>query len=412
MEKTKIKIQLLGKFEITQNGSAVLDKVSQSKKTRDLLSYLILQENRAVPHAELFENLWSDDENANPESSLRTLLYRYRNILENENFNMLRDSVITGRGMYRWNRELDCSIDVFEFEQLCRDSAEDNLSNEEILALCEKARNLYCGDLLPMSAGIPWVIPKSVYYHELYLKNIFRMIDLLKQKEDYEQIVDICQKALAIDLFEDRLHIELIQALIHSGKNKAALQQYQATSDIYYKQLGVAPSESIRALYKNIIRIGQDMEMDIVKIQENIEVEDDPDGAFVCEYEIFKRIYHLQARQMERTGGSMFISLMTVSNPSDAVFEPNAVDHIMNELQIVAQRCLRRSDMVARYSSLQYVIMLPSVNFDSGKLVLERIKMTFYKKYTKHPVILTYKLKAMSRIKNQPLAVLFEENAI
>ena len=76
MEKTKIKIQLLGKFEITQNGSAVLDKVSQSKKTRDLLSYLILQENRAVPHAELFENLWSDDENANPESSLRILRLR------------------------------------------------------------------------------------------------------------------------------------------------------------------------------------------------------------------------------------------------------------------------------------------------------------------------------------------------
>ncbi|MFA0814190.1 MAG: BTAD domain-containing putative transcriptional regulator [Anaerofustis sp.] len=411
MAEINIKIQLLGRFEILQNDRQVLDKVSQSKKTRDLLAYLILQKNRAVPHAELFENLWAEDENANPESSLRTLLYRYRSLLEAEQVDILRDSVKTGRGMYRWNSELGCRIDVFEFEDLCKEGISAELCDQRLLA-CQKALALYRGDLLPMSSGEPWVIPKSVYYHELYLKNVFQLIQLLKEKEDNEQIIDVCQKALNIDLFEDCLHIELIQALMRSGKNKAALQQYQATSDIYYKQLGVAPSENIRSMYKHIIRIGQDMETDIVKIQQNIETEDEPEGAFVCEYEVFKRIYHLQCRQMERTGGSMFISLMTVNNATDSVFDPESVDVIMNKLLDVAQNSLRRSDMIARYSSLQYVIMLPRVTYETGKIVMERIKVAFYKRYSKQPIVVTYKLKPMARVKNQPISVLFEENAI
>jgi hypothetical protein len=159
----------------------------------------------------------------------------------------------------------------------------------------------------------------------------------------------------------------------------------------------VAPSDNIRALYKNIIQIGQDMEMDIKKIQETIDREDDKQGAFVCEYEIFKNIYHLQNRLLERSGGAFFISLLTLNNMYDKEIDPLVVDHVMKKLLSITQRNLRKGDTIARYSSMQYVIMLPLVNYETGKIVMERIKKAFYGEYVKLPVMLTYKLRPLGQ---------------
>lgn len=396
-----IKIQLLGKFEILVNGKVALEKIYHTKKTRDFLAYLILRKDKAVPHSELFESLWIEDENANPENALRTLLYRFRNFLVESHVPELKESIITNRGTYQWNPDLDCEIDVFEFERLYKEAHSSELPNSERIKIYKQAMSLYSGDLLPVAAGESWVIPKSVYYHDLFLKNAFELIDLLKLDEMHQEIIQVCKTALDIDLFEDRLHMELIQALMQTGKNRAALTQYQATSDLYYKQLGIAPSENIRSLYKNIIRIGQDMEVDIQRIQQSIDEEDGSRGAFVCEYEIFKSIYHLQNRLLERTGGTFFIALLTINSTYNEVFEPLILDYIMNQLLVIAQKNLRRGDTIARYSSMQYIIMLPMVNYETGKMVIERVKKAFYKENVKSTIMLSYKLRPLGQMKNK-----------
>ncbi len=137
--------------------------------------------------------------------------------------------------------------------------------------------------------------------------------------------------------------------------------------------------------------------MDIKKIQETIDREDDKQGAFVCEYEIFKNIYHLQNRLLERSGGAFFISLLTLNNMYDKEIDPLVVDHVMKKLLSITQRNLRKGDTIARYSSMQYVIMLPLVNYETGKIVMERIKKAFYGEYVKLPVMLTYKLRPLGQ---------------
>jgi DNA-binding SARP family transcriptional activator len=397
MKEKRIIIRLFGKFEILIDGELVLENINQSKKTRDFLAYLILHKDKAVTHTELFENLWLDDENANPENALRTLLYRYRKTLEEKGIDELKDSVISNTGSYQWNPDVPCQIDVFEFETLYEKVKNMDINDADRIKLATDAMNLYTADLLTVADETSWVIPNSVYYHDLYLSNIFLLIDSLKEKKNYQEIIRVCKTALDIDLFEDRLHLELIQALMHVGQNRAALSQFQATSDLYYQHLGVAPSDNIRALYKNIIQIGQDMEMDIKKIQETIDREDDKQGAFVCEYEIFKNIYHLQNRLLERSGGAFFISLLTLNNMYDKEIDPLVVDHVMKKLLSITQRNLRKGDTIARYSSMQYVIMLPLVNYETGKIVMERIKKAFYGEYVKLPVMLTYKLRPLGQ---------------
>ena len=395
MSNAKIKIKMFGNFEILVNGNVVLTQLRQAKKTSQFLEYLILKKDRAVPHEELLEMLWSDKENRNPATALRTLLHRYRSLVEQSDLPELEDSILTARGAYQWNSNLDCEIDVFEFERLCQEARTPGMSNRECIERYLQMLQIYSGPLLTNSAEEMWVVPKSVYYHDLFLESVFTLLDLLKVEEEYDVIVQVCRKAMDVDMFDERLHLELMMALVKTGKKREALSQYYFATDLHYKQLGIQPSGEIRAVYKLIVQADQEMEADIEKVQNMLEEDKDGHGAFVCEYEIFKEIYQLQRRMLERYNGTMFLALLTISNTYEQRFDNLVLDNIMKQLLHVSQTNLRRGDTISRYSVMQYVILLPSVTYETGRLVLDRIKKAFYNEYVKSSVVLTYKLRPL-----------------
>lgn len=389
-----IKINLFGEFKILVDGKEVLTELRQAKKTRAFLQYLILQTGRTVPHSELFEKLWPEDDNANPGTALRTLLYRFRVLLGQNQLDSLDSAIVTSRGAYRWNLDLDCEVDVFEFEQLCHQAENTNYTDNQRIEYYHKAHEYYTGDLLPDASLQSWVMPKSVYYHNMYLQSVFNLISLYRIRGDYDAIVAVCRDALNIDVLEERIHIELMQALVKIGKNREALSQYYYATDIQYKQLGVPPSDEIKALFKLIIRSDQEVEKDIEKIREGIQ-ERKAEGAFVCEYEIFKNIYNLQERLLERSGDSIYLCLLTVTSTYSQPFDPMVLDNIMGILLKTIKNSLRRGDTISRYSSTQYVVMLPSVDDASGRIVMERVKKAFYKAYVKPSIMLTYRMRSL-----------------
>ncbi len=395
MPNAKIKIKMFGNFEIVVNGNVALTQLRQAKKTSQFLEYLILKKDRAVPHEELLEMLWSDKENRNPATALRTLLHRYRSLVDQSELPELADSIITARGAYQWNTNLDCEIDVFEFERLCQEARTPGMSNRECIERYLQMLQIYTGPLLTNSAEEMWVVPKSVYYHDLFLESVFTLLDLLKVEEEHDVIVQVCRKAMDVDMFDERLHLELMMALVKTGKKREALSQYYFATDLHYKQLGIQPSGEIRAVYKLIVQADQEMEADIEKVQNMLEEDTDGHGAFVCEYEIFKEIYQLQRRMLERYNGTMFLALLTISNTYEQRFDNLVLDNIMKQLLHVSQTNLRRGDTISRYSVMQYVILLPSVTYETGRLVMDRIKKAFYNEYVKSSVVLTYKLRPL-----------------
>jgi DNA-binding SARP family transcriptional activator len=395
MPNAKIKIKMFGNFEIVVNGNVALTQLRQAKKTSQFLEYLILKKDRAVPHEELLEMLWSDKENRNPATALRTLLHRYRSLVDQSGLPELSDSILTARGAYQWNSNLDCEIDVFEFERLCQEARTPGMSNRECIERYLQMLQIYTGPLLTNSAEEMWVVPKSVYYHDLFLESVFTLLDLLKVEEEYDVIVQVCRKAMDVDMFDERLHLELMMALVKTGKKREALSQYYFATDLHYKQLGIQPSGEIRAVYKLIVQADQEMEADIEKVQNMLEEDTDGHGAFVCEYEIFKEIYQLQRRMLERYNGTMFLALLTISNTYEQRFDNLVLDNIMKQLLLVSQTNLRRGDTISRYSVMQYVVLLPSVTYETGRLVMDRIKKAFYNEYVKSSVVLTYKLRPL-----------------
>ena len=186
-----------------------------------------------------------------------------------------------------------------------------------------------------------------------------------------------------------------IRALIHQGKNSAALNQYEKATEILYRNLGVKPSEALRKLYIDIMKANESLETDLGVIQDQLREAVAEPGAFVCEYGFFKEAYRLEIRRAARSGLAVFIGLLTVYNDAGEIPELPLLNLAMDQLLEAIKSSLRKGDVVSRYSGMQYVVMLPALTYEDGEVVMNRIVNNFYKQIRRKPVKLHYRLQQL-----------------
>ena len=219
--------------------------------------------------------------------------------------------------------------------------------------------------------------------------------ELLMAKEDYETIVEICNHAVVIDPYDEKLYEMLITALVRLGQHQTALDAYHTITDSLYNELGVNPSENLRSLYRDIMKSIKSVAMDLAIIKEDLNEINAKRGAYYCDYEIFKNVYRFVARTVTRTGSSVHILLFTITNQNNDVPDINLCNNAMQALKDAIFTSLRRGDSFARYSSTQYVVMLPDITHENTLKVAERIYKRFRKVYTNKKILLHYKLQPL-----------------
>ena len=101
-----------------------------------------------------------------------------------------------------------------------------------------QAVDIYKGDFLPKSSFEEWVVPVGTYYHTLYLNAVHRLLDLLMDRRDYQKVVEVCEKAIIIDRFDEKLHEQLILAFYNVGWQQKALEHYDYITNLFYRELG------------------------------------------------------------------------------------------------------------------------------------------------------------------------------
>lgn len=175
-----IEIKMLGGFEIRVNGKPVLAQLAQSRKATALVQYLVLRRGERVSHKVLTDTLWAGERSTNPDMALRAILHRFRLMIDAEGLDEMKDCIVTSRGYYQWNPHLDCSVDVFEVNDLS-EMARKESDAEKRSRIYEQIVNLYDGRLLPQSASEPWVESVSVRLHGQYRTAILNLLELCKK---------------------------------------------------------------------------------------------------------------------------------------------------------------------------------------------------------------------------------------
>ncbi|MCL1906205.1 MAG: winged helix-turn-helix domain-containing protein [Clostridiales bacterium] len=392
-----IRAVMLGDFKLYVGDVLIDEEVSRSHKMWNLLAYLIIHRNRNVPQEELIEVLWPEDNSQNPGNALKTLLYRTRATV----LPLLGDElqlILSQRGSYSWNHTLTCDVDAEDFAVLARQASNRSLSDEERRELYREAISLYNHDFLPKLAEQLWVIPLSAYYHTLYLDAVSEYSQLLFKMEQYAELARLINEAIKIEPYDDKLHALLITAQLRQGNSLAALNHYDSATELLYRNLGVRPSEELRALYHEIMQERKNLEMDLDVIQKDLQEAASRPGAFVCDYGFFREAYRLEARRAGREGTCVHVALVTVSLPDGKTPALKPLNATMDQLLEAMRINLRRGDVLARYSGAQYVLMLPTANYEDSQMVLDRIVSSFYQQNRKSFLKISYKLQQLDLV--------------
>lgn len=394
MEKP-VRIRMFGGFNLSVGNDCFDQVVGKSRKGMTLLQYLILKYDAVVPNFKLIEILWPNEESTNPENALKTLVSRFRAIL-NQISPGLGACIAAVRGGYQFQLLENMSVDLFEFEECLKKLEDCRQLTEETRGIFMRLLSLYSGNLLQGGDQEDWAISISVNLHDRYIKMVYLYLRLLKEEERYDEIIHTCRCALETDSFDERLHLELMQALVKTNRNNEALMQYKHVTNMHYRYLGVKPPEGIQEFYKQIMQVGDTLDMNIDAIRNELREFGDVHGAFECEYAVFREIYNLQMRNLERLGSSMYIAMIMITSMDGEVMDPLKLDDIMRGLGTVLKAHLRKGDTITHFSPSQYALLLPTVNMDSGHMIMERIKRYFYQMYPNSNVMFSYRIGPLS----------------
>ena len=223
------------------------------------------------------------------------------------------------------------------------------------------------------------------------------MAEKLIRDKEYAQVEEICQRAIGIDRFAEDFHYYRIYAAYGQGEQETALKRYKDTTDMFYRERLMTPSEHFKELYKVISNSEQDVVTDLDVIQENLGTggAGEGHGAYQCEYAVFKRLVQLERRGVERSGDSVYLCLFTVGDRKGRTLKPEIQARAMERLRASIQKSLRSSDVYARYSVSQFILLLSSATFENSEMVMDRILSVFNKSYVRKDVAVNYSLDVL-----------------
>ncbi len=381
--KQQIKIHTLGKFFIRRGDFVLSENSSRSRRMWEVFKYLLSNREKSFFPEEILDNIWPDKDYSDPNTVMRAQMFRLRQALNNDNEDVsLATNIVFSRGCYKWENNVDCWVDVDDFSSLAAKATKENTANpEQAIEYYNNALSLYKGEYLPESAFSEWVIPVRAYYHDIFLKSVFELTDLYRARQENNEIIRVCEQAAAIDYFEEKIHIRLIEALLAEGLTTRARAHYNEVTSAYYREMGVKPSDTMKSIYRLIGLESGSFELDLGAIQEGLKGKEVVNGAYFCDAELFRYFYKLERVRGERSGKSILLCLMTLTNPDYSMPAAEKLKKVMNNFQNVILDSLRKGDIVTRWNDAQFLMLLPGLNREQAMSVMDRIENSYRKEY-------------------------------
>ncbi len=245
---TGLEINLFGEFRVWRDGQLVEGKEWDRQKTRSLLKLLLTRPGRAFSRDEIMEALWPDTSPKAAERSLWVTVSLLRRVLEP---NLARGSdssyILQKRPGYAFNREADCWMDTWRFEEH-HDKAEVARQAEkldEAIREYRAALDLVKGEFLAEDPYEEWAVEAREEWQERLLSALLGLAECLAQKGRYTEAIESCKEALALDGYREDLHRRLMLYHYCAGEQALALRAYRDYAGKLEEELGTTPSPEL-----------------------------------------------------------------------------------------------------------------------------------------------------------------------
>ena len=375
--KNVLSVYMLGRFSVEYGDQILSLGRNSSSKLIQLLQIVWLAGEKGVTRDDLAGMLYDRDSLSSLNNSLNNLIYRLRKVLAESGFPK-SCYVINQDGVYFWDREIPVWVDAREFERLVEMGDKKRQQEKETFQYYKKAEELYQGELLTSISTENWVIVESLRFKRMYERAVSWLGDYLKGQKDYPGMYQLYRQAAQVYPF-DNWQVGQIESMTYMGRYKEAFLLYDNTAKRYSEEMGLPPSDKMLECYKTMSRQFVNRPDVLKNIRAELrEQEDEKINAYYCSLPSFIDIYRLSARRSERNGKPFCLMLCTITDYEGKVIQNQEKLRVRSELlRKTIGRALRRSDVYAKYSASQYLILLTGVGEENSEVVGKRICWNF-----------------------------------
>lgn len=229
-------IYCFGNFDVTTNRGISVKWIS--KKSTELLAYLLLNSPKSVSKTQIIETLFSSMSISNPEVYLNTIVYQLRKALNQLDIN---DVILSHNNQYRIDLK-HFHVDFIEFEKAIEQLIEINDKNEKQAIATE---NLYT-DYLFGEKAYEWAIVEReqlAIKYEIFSK---KLITWLINNHKLRESLLIVKKIISYNEFDEEAYLLLFKILIELKDREAVIHYYKQYEQLLSVELGINPPKNIK----------------------------------------------------------------------------------------------------------------------------------------------------------------------
>jgi DNA-binding SARP family transcriptional activator len=240
----EVKAYGFGQSVVFLEARRISDIEWRSKKAKEMLFYLLVHPPGRTKE-QILEALWPELSIANQNSCFHSTVYRLRRAL-------YQGCLVYQDGWYRLHPEGEFWFDAEEFEQLLKQAHHLPPDSDARLSCLEKAIDLYTGPFLADFYS-EWCETLRLNFEMKYVRALSTLAGHHAAKGDWERCIELLERILAVDIYNEEAHYKLIKAYTHLGDSASALKCYHNYTDILREQLDAEPSPKIALLYHQIL---------------------------------------------------------------------------------------------------------------------------------------------------------------
>ena len=242
-----IRVLTLGRFQIERGGEALAFGGKVARKPLELLQFAIASGGADVSAATVMFALWRELEGDKAKSAFNVALHRLRKLLGND------DAIALELGRLSLNPKV-VWVDCLAFEQLVDGAAgvaPERLTPQSASDL-KRAVAMYGGHFLHETEDEPWQMVCRTRLASKFKRSVMQLARHGASSGQAGAVRVLLERALELDPMAEDLARELMQLLIDSGEQAAALNVFEHCKAAIARGLGAKPAAQTLVLLERI----------------------------------------------------------------------------------------------------------------------------------------------------------------
>ena len=388
-----LRVVTLGRFGVYHGQHNIASDNRKHQKIWLLFQYLLTMRGRRVPAAELFDVLDLRSNAVYPDKALQNLIYRLRSVLTVEGIPGA-SMILHARGSYYLDDDAPLNVDADELRALIAHAKRSE--PDDIPGCADEMRSLYAGAYLEEAAQYAWAEDAATKLRDDYALALGFMAGTLLEAarpRDTVAMLDGAEWAVQRDA---ALMVFRIEALLMLGETQRALRDFEQIKDVITPEITVH-TPLLRGMCSRAMPGDMTDEIDMGSFMAMLDAPRNT-GAFVCDSDVFSKLFQLEERRIARTGQIVFLVLITLRAQQGARIDHEQLARAADLFSDMLAVILRRSDVITRLNLAQFALLLPTITFEDGEMVIRRLVSRFEMRNQVQGIEVINKLEPIQRL--------------